>query len=264
MTDLQDMRARLRETRAAPTVSGGEGSKIPFGIFAVGAIVVGFAVVALTPKLYSVQRTAALPAFKDVRERSEASAPAPAPVVAMTPIRADYVGKSADEIAGIADAVCAQRVAAAEAQPQQTPMLVDDATGGQKIAAANDKLRCFLSEGTARFCSPVWRRKATADVISYFKSIEYANASVSAVQKVIARPSGPASGAVNDATANLQLAPDPRVVEAVDGLLLAGYIAQGNRDDLLANAPRDYRDRFGRIVGNRNPCPEKPWWQVWK
>jgi hypothetical protein len=257
MTELQDMRARLRETRATPTVPSGDGIKIPFGIFAVGAIAVGFAVVTLTPKLYSVQRTAALPAFKDARERSEEPMPAAAPVVPMTPIKADYVGKSADEVAGIADAVCAQRVAAAEAQPQQTPKLLDDSTGGPKIAAANDRLHCFLSEGTARFCSPSQRRKATADIISYFKGIEYANASVGAVQKVIAQPA-------NSATANVQLAPDPRVIEAVDGLLLAGYIAQGNRDDLLANVPRGDKDRFGRIVGNRNPCPEKPWWHVWK
>jgi hypothetical protein len=263
MTDLQDMRARLRETRATPTVSSGDGIKIPFGIFAVGAIAVGFAVVTLTPKLYSVQRTAALPAFKDAKERGEEPMPAAAPVVPMTPIKADYVGKSADEIAGIADTVCAQRAAAAEAQPQQTLKLLDDSTGGPKLAAANDKLHCFLSEGMARFCSAPQRRKATADIISYFKGIEYANASVSAAQKVMARPSSAASGA-NAALTNLQFAPDPRVVEAVDGLLLAGHIAQGNRDDLLGNVPRDYRDRFGRIVGNRNPCPEKPWWQVWK
>jgi hypothetical protein len=265
MTDLQDMRARLRETRATPTVSSGDGIKIPFGIFAVGAIAVGFAVVTLTPKLYSVQRTATLPAFKEVKERSEESAPAPAPVVAATPIKADYAGKSADEVGGIADAVCAQRLAAAEALPQPTAaLLADDAAGGQKIAAANDKLHCFLSEGTARFCSPQQRRKATVDIINYFKGIEYANASVSAVQKAMARPVSAASGAANAATTKLQLTPDPRVVDAVDALLLAGYIAQGNRDDLLANVPRAYRDRFGRIVGNRNPCPEKPWWQAWK
>jgi hypothetical protein len=262
MSDHQDMRGRLRESRAAPTVSSGDGIKIPFGVFAIGAIAVGFGVVTLTPKLYSVQRTATLPAFKDAKARSEEAAPAPAAVVVMAPIKADYAGKGADEVAAIADAVCAQRSAAAEAQPRQIPKLPDDATGGQKFAAANDKLHCFLSEGAARFCSPVQRRKATADIISYFKGIEYANASVGAMQKA-ARPTA-APSAMANVTTDVQVAPDPRVLEAVDGLLLAGYIAQSNRDDLLANVPRVYKDRFGRIVGNRNPCPEKPWWQVWK
>jgi hypothetical protein len=44
----------------------------------------------------------------------------------------------------------------------------------------------------------------------------------------------------------------------------AGYVAQGNRDDVLTNVPRFYKDRFGHIVGNKAPCPEKPWWAVWK
>ena len=255
MTDPQDMRARLRESRVTPTITSGDGFKIPFGIFAIGAIGVGFAVVTLTPRLYSVQRTATLPAFKDMKGRSEEPARAPAPVVVAVPIKADYAGKNADAIAGIADAVCAQRVAAIEAQ--ETPQLLPGDAGGQKIAATNDKLHCFLSEGTARFCSPVQRRKATADIISYFKGIEYANASVGAVQKATAQ-------ALNSSAANVQLAPDPRVIEAAEGLLRAGYIAQGNRDDLLTSIPRAYRDRLSPIVGNRNPCPEKPWWQIWK
>src|SRR5262245_61867249 len=114
MADIQDMRARMRETRSAPVVSQGEGFKIPFGVVAVAAVVVGFVVVMMTPKFYSVQRTAGLPAFKEVKEHSsEEAAPAPAhaAVVETAPIKADYVGKSPEDVAAIADAVCAQRVA---------------------------------------------------------------------------------------------------------------------------------------------------------
>jgi hypothetical protein len=264
MTDIHDMRTRLRESRAAPAVSHSEGSRIPFGLVAVAAVAVGFAIVVVTPKLYSVQRTATLPGFKDVRERVEepAAAPAPAPVPAGPPVKADYVGKSPEEIAGIADLVCQQRSAAAKANAQQTPRLAsDDASGVPKLAAENEKLQCFLSEGTARFCVPAQRRKATADVINYFKGVEYANASVGVMQKAMSRPGG---GGDASAAASMQLAPDPQVVEAIEGLLRAGYIAQGYRDDILSNVPRLYKERFARIVGNRVPCPEKPWWQVWK
>src|SRR5262249_46361414 len=172
---------------------------------------------------------------------------AKAAVVEPARIKADYVGKAPEDVAGIADAVCAQRVAAAKAEPPQAARRApDDGAGGAKIAAENDRLSCFLSEGTARFCVPAQRRKATADVINYFKGIEYANASVGVMQKAMGRPI--LNGDPGVAAANAVLGPDPLVVEAVEGLLRAGYIAQGNRDDVLANVPHFYRDRFGRIV----------------
>src|SRR5581483_8723525 len=134
MSDMHDLRARVRETRAAPAVSSGEGSRIPFGVVAVAAVAIGFAVVTVTPKLYSVQRTATLPAFKEAKARSEGEEPAaPSTVVDTKPIQADYAGKSPEEAASPAAAVCAQRVAAAKAQPKP---LSDDA-GGTKIAAEN-------------------------------------------------------------------------------------------------------------------------------
>jgi len=265
MTDFQDMRARLRETRAAPAVSSEEsGPKIPFGFVALGAVALGFVIVTLTPKLYSVQRTATLPAFSEVKPRVEEPAPAPAAAAVAPPVTADYAGRSPEEVAGLADAVCAQRVAAAKASPREAARVAsDDGNGGVRIAAANERLHCFLSEGTARFCAASQRRKATADIINYFKGIEYANASVTAMRDAIARPMAPPGGD-KAAAGNVELAPDPGVVEAIEGLLRAGYLAQGYRDDILTNVPRTYKDRFGRIVGSRVPCPERPWWQVWK
>ena len=47
-----------------------------------------------------------------------------------------------------------------------------------KVTAADEKLHCFLTEAPARFCAPNQKRKATADVINYFKGIEYTNAAV--------------------------------------------------------------------------------------
>lgn len=263
MSDLQEMRARMRESRAAaPAVSSGEGFRIPFGVVAVAAVAVGFAIVTVTPKFYSVQPTATLPAFQETKARSD-EAGAAAPVVDITPINADYAGKSPEEAANLADAVCAQRVAAAKAQPKLTA----DDSGGAKIAAENVRLSCFLAEGPARFCIASHRRRATADIINYFKGIEYANASVGMMQKAIARPMAPPRGQAaspGQAAGSVQFGPDPRVVEEIENLLRAGYLAQGNRDDILTNVPRPYKERFARVVGNRVPCPEKPWWQVWK
>ena len=195
MTEIHDLRAQLREARASAPAPTNAAFKIPFGILAAIAVVLGFVVVLLTPKLYPVQRTAALPGFKEVRPREE-----PVAVAASLAARSDYAGKSADEAAKIADDVCAQRAAAA---PQR----------GQ--AAVEAKLHCFLSEGAARFCSGSQARKATADIINYFKGIEYTNTAISVAAKMPA----PLRAPLNDATtpAPAMLTPDPRVAEAIEG-----------------------------------------------
>ena len=246
MTDTHDMRARLRDTRGHESVASG-GFKIPFGLLAGVAVVAGFLLVFFMPKIYSVQRTAALPAFKEARLRAEE--PVPAAVVAAPPMAAvkpDYAGKGADEAARIADAVCAQRAAAA---PQH----------GQ--AAVEAKLHCFLSEGTARFCSGSQARKATADIINYFKGIEYTNAALVVAAKM------PFRAPLNEAAAQAptMLTPDAHVVEAAESLMHAGYLHKGYREDIAANVPRAYKDRFTRIVGIKSPCPAPPWWTaLWK
>ena len=247
MTDIHDLRAQMREGRGArPVVVQGGGFKIPFGLVAGTAVALGFLLVLFTPKIYSVQRTAALPAFKDVKPEPApvAAAPHPGAVVPPAAVKPNYAGKGADEAARIADAVCEQRLTAA---PQR----------GQ--AAVEAKLHCFLSEGTARFCTGSQARKATADIINYFKGIEYTNAAVVVAAKVAAmKPSGEAAAVLNKAEI------DPRVVEAIEGVIRAGYLTKANRDEIGANVPRELKDRFARIVGSTPPCPKPPWWAVWK
>jgi hypothetical protein len=60
------------------------------------------------------------------------------------------------------------------------------------------------------------------------------------------------------------LTPDSRVAEAIEGLMRAGYLNRGHREDIAANVPRDYKERFARIVGIQSPCPAPPWWAVWR
>jgi len=153
-------------------------------------------------------------------------------------------GKSADEVGKIADAVCQQRLVNA---PQR----------GQ--AAVEAKLHCFLSEGTARFCTGSQARKATADIINYFKGIEYTNkAMVMAANMPFRSSSG------DNAQPSTSLTPDPRVADAIEGLMRAGYLNRGHREDIGANVPRAYKERFARVVGIKSPCPAPPWWAVWK
>ena len=252
MTDIHDLRAQMREGRGArPVVARGGGFKLPFGLLAGAAVVAGFLVVLFTPKIYSVQRTAALPAFKEVRQEVApvVVAPAPQPVAAAAhpaAAKSDYAGKNADEAARIADAVCEQRLTNA---PQR----------GQ--AAVEAKLQCFLSEGIARFCTGGQARKATADIINYFKGIEYTNTAMLVAAKMPGPFRSPSADTNQPPT---PLTPDPRVAEAIEGLMRAGYLNRGHREDIGANVPREYKERFARIVGIKAPCPEPPWWAVWK
>ena len=128
-------------------------------------------------------------------------------------------------------------------------------------AAVEAKLHCFLSEGTARFCTGGQARKATADIINYFKGIEYTNTAMVVAAKMPGPFRSPSADTNQPPT---PLTPDPRVAEAIEGLMRAGYLNRGHREDIAANVPRDYKERFARIVGIQSPCPAPPWWAVWK
>src|SRR3954466_860096 len=105
MAAFPDVRARIRQTSDDPQPNG---RAVLFWIVTAVAVAVGFTVVMFAPRLYTVQRTAALPAFKDVRaEPAQPVQSANAAGLAADPMR--YADKSADEIGRIADAICAPR-----------------------------------------------------------------------------------------------------------------------------------------------------------
>src|SRR5437868_1521444 len=112
MADFHDMRAHIRDTGYEPESSGSSG--FSFWIVTVCAVAVGFTVVMLAPRLYTAQRTAALPAFKDVRaETVQPVQSSTAAALAADPMR--YAAKSAEEMGRIADSICALRQAAGSA-----------------------------------------------------------------------------------------------------------------------------------------------------
>src|SRR5262245_3708242 len=87
MTDIQNMRAQLRDTRGRPAVhtSSGGGNGVMFWIVAAVAGAVGFAIVLLTPRYFTAQRTAALPAFQQANRAEPAES---VPAVAQPPVQA--------------------------------------------------------------------------------------------------------------------------------------------------------------------------------
>jgi hypothetical protein len=260
MADIQDIRAQLREIRHQPVSSASDGN-LAFYLVAGLAVAAGFGIVLFTPKIFSVQRTASLPVFHESISREAA---VPVQNAAVTPSAdqpagvSDYAGKGADEVATIADAVCART---AQTRPNGSPGRQNTDFSAATIPHENEKLNCFLSEGPARFCAANQSRKAAADVINYFKGIEYANAAAAITAKLTGAP---ARIPGVEAPPGAKLAPDPRVMVAVEGLMKAGYLSRAQREEIGANVPPEVRHRFALVVANASPCPKPPWWAVWK
>jgi hypothetical protein len=260
MADIQDIRAQLREIRHQPA-SGGSGGSLTFYLVAGIAVAAGFGIVLFMPKIFSVQRTASLPGFHQSagREAAASAKDAVAASGAAQPAESSgYAGKSADEAATVADAVCAR---IAQARPNGSPARQSTNFSADTIPHENQKLHCFLSEGPARFCAAGQSRRATADVINYFKGIEYANAAAAIAAKLTGSPARVPG--VESVPPGAKLAPDPRVIAAVEGLMKVGYLSRAQREEIGANVPLEVKHRFARVVANASPCPKPPWWAVW-
>ncbi len=200
------------------------GSGLSFWIVTVCAVAVGFAVVMFAPRFYTVQRTAAIPTFKGTQNRAE-----PAPPVVPVPPPVPPAGPM--RYAGkSADEI--GRIADLVCTGQQP-------VGATSISYQSEQLHCLLTEAPARYCSAVQRSKITAAIINHFRIIEHA------------------------ATA-AKIEVEPRVLVGIENLIRAGYLPRAQRDDIGTVAPRPVKERLDRVVGHKLPCPDPPWWAIWK
>ena len=272
MADLHDIRATLRESRQQQPPAEGGGSGVTFWIVAVCAVFVGFSVVLFTPRLYPVQRTAALPTFQETRDRIEAESKGELPSMAPLPANpARYAGKSADEMGKIADEVCFHRAHATQRHMSKTPRLttkdLSDFAGVDDIRHYDALMHCLVTEAPARYCSSSQRNMIKAEIVMYFRGVEYAGATMKTVvaqhQKFRAK-----SGFETDPEimkyAYQPIAPDEKVLAGIEGLIRAGYLTTAQRSDINAIAPSPIRERLARVVANVSPCPKPPWWAMWK
>jgi hypothetical protein len=263
MADIQDLRARAREAAYEPQRSGGG---LPFWLIAAAAVAIGFAGVMFAPRFFSSHSTGVV--YVEAPRAPAGAAPAAA--------AADrYAGKSPDEVARIADAVCASRAGSVLLAPingeEQSPKAKAEferakqtVANGKNVPDQNERLACQLTEAPARYCSRSLRQKITAGIIDYVRGIENTNMSMRmyfTAQAAITLDTS--RGKVNPDGIGA-FAPDPRVIEGVEGLIRAGYLTKPQRDDIGTSAPRPIRERLDRVVGNKVHCPETPWWAFWR
>jgi hypothetical protein len=263
MADIQDLRARARETAYEPQRSSGG---LSFWLIAAAALAAGFAGVMFAPRFFSSHSTGVV--YVEAPRGPAATAPMPA--------GADrYVGKSADEVARIADAVCTSHAGSVLLAPingeEQSPKARAEfdrakqtVANGKNVPDQNERLACQLTEAPARYCSRSLRQKIAAGVIDYVRGIENTNLSLRMYFTAQAAISLDQSRGRTNPDALGAFAPDPRVIEGVEGLIRAGYLLKPQRDDIGTSAPRAIKERLDRVVGNKAHCPEAPWWAFWR
>jgi len=261
MTDIQDLRSRIREKADyEPERSSG----LPFWLIAAVAGAGAFAAVMFAPRFFSSHGTAVV----------YVEAPR-APAAAASAGAERYAGKSPEDVAKIADAVCAQRAGSILLAPlngeEQSPKAKAEfdrakqmVANGKSIPDQNERLACQLTEAPARYCSRSLRQKITAGVIDYARGIENTNLSLRMYFKAQSVISLDTSRGKIDAEALGAFAPDPRVIEGIEGLIRAGYLVKAQRDDFGTSGPRPIKERLDRVVGNKANCPETPWWAFWR
>jgi hypothetical protein len=261
MTDIQDLRSRIREkTDYEPEPS----SRLPFWLIAAVAVAAGFAAVMFAPRFFSGHGTAVV------------YVEAPRVPVAAAPAGAErYVGKSPEDMARIAEAVCAPRVGSVLLAPingeEQAPKAKAEfdrarqtVASGKNVTDQNERLACQLTEAPARYCSRALRQKITAGVIDYVRGIENTNMSLRmyfTAQAAISLDSS--RGRINPDALGAFMS-DPRVIEGIEGLIRAGYLQKAQRDDIGTSVPRPIKERLDRVVGNKANCQETPWWAFWR
>ena len=262
MADIEDLRARAREAAYEPERSSG----LPFWLIAAGAGAAAFAAVMFAPRFFSNHSTGVV--YVDAPHAPVPAAPAP-----MGAER--YAGKSADEVAKVANAICSQRTGSVLLAPlngeEQSPKAKAEfarakqtVANGKNVADQNERLACQLTEAPARYCSRSLRQKITAGVIDYVRGIENTNMSMRMYFQAQAVISLDNSRGKVDPGALGAFTPDPKVIEGVEGLIRAGYLQKPQRDDIGTSVPHPIKERLDRVVGNKAHCPEAPWWAFWR
>lgn len=265
MTDIQDLRSRIRDK---PDYQPERSSGLPFWLIAVVVGAAAFAAVMFgTRFFFSGHGTAVV--YVETPRAPAIAAPVPAGAER-------YAGKSPEEVAKIAEALCAPRAGSVllatingEEQSPRAKAEFDRAkqtvASGKNVTDQNERLACQLTEAPARYCSPGLRQKITARVIDYVRGIENTNMSLRMYFSAQAAINLDQSRGRINPDALGAFASDPKVIEGVEGLIRAGYLLKPQRDDIGTSVPRAVKERLDRVVGNRAICPEPPpWWAFWR
>lgn len=246
MSDLQDIRSRLRDDVRRGSSSSDEGGGGNYTLVIVGCgLIIGFALFMFVPRFFqSGSGTAVVRDVGGVRVDTRIND------------GGRYTGKTPEDTAALADEVCAVR--APGKVPGKPPRLGDqsgDFLTPDGMKRVHEQMACLMTEGPMRFCASSQRKMIVNELTLYFRGIESANRAFGVI-----RGGNEGRKSVSD-----DIHPDPRVLAGLDARIRDGQLTAANRDVISSEAPRWVRDRLVKIEPRQQSlCPEKPWWAVWK
>jgi hypothetical protein len=263
MTDLDDLRARLRNADRQPVVTGESYAHIYLAALAMLGFVVGAAVVLFLPTLSPLKPSADIPTFQSVREGGPVrEPPLPArPVV--TPAALDY-SADPEELATAADSVCFQRAQARYPSWSKTPRLTTKQLSDfdlKEIKHFNELMTCLLTEQPVRYCAASQRHMIDAEVITYFRGVEHLNKVLDKARKLQAESRNTfAFEPQHIGSAE----PDARVIAAIEARLRDGLLTHDDFDRIKGSLPARLRERLAAVPVGTSHCPAPPWWAFWR
>jgi hypothetical protein len=268
MTDLQDIREKLRSGPHRPPASG-TASMLVCLIVSVSAAAMAFIAVfnVFMPPAIPLQPSAGLLTFSGTRSDSDAHEPQSQGVSASqaAAIRTDpaaLVGKSAAEIGKTADEVCFKRAQARYPHWSKTPRLTTKTLNEFNLDDMDhfdELMNCLITEAPARYCAAAERRMIVGEIIHYFRAIAFLNRDLEQIKKL-----APNFDFKFEGKPLPTAEPDQRNIAAIEMRLREGYLTLPDRDRINASAPPDIRTRLARIEPRKSPCPAPPWWAFWQ
>jgi hypothetical protein len=256
---MDDLRARLRDAdRQSPGVESY--AHLYLGALAFLGFVIGAAVVLFLPT--SAPTTPSAPASTIQNAKNSESVrepPLPAKTSAATGV--DYTADPV-KLASAADGVCYARAQARYPSVSRTPRLSSiDASAFdlKEIKHFNEVMTCLLTESPVRYCAPSERTMITAEIITYFRSVDN-------LKKALAAKS-PAekNGSPGDEPEKAGAAEvDAGVVAAIGARLRDGLLRREDFDRMKGSMPPRIRDRLAAVPIGKSHCPAPPWWAFWQ
>ena len=280
MSNIEDIRAQLRANSGGSVASRSMASPALalLMIAGVGSVIIYY--LFFIPVVVPLKPSASIPTFHRVNPDGspEGSQFAPPPPRAAPANPAQYNGMSFRQSGKRADDVCFLRAQTLVPHWSKTPRLTTKELHSfdfDEMPHFNELLTCLLTEAPTRYCSSGERSMITAEIVMYFRGIDYGNQTLTNAKNIyqtnmangkLHRMFGDMAGDPDyvNQIERRRLVPDSRVIGAIEARLRDGTLTASDRDTIAAAAPEPIRKRFAAIKPSTPLCPPQPWWAFWR
>ena len=279
MSNIQDIRAQLR-ANSSGTVASRSMASPALALLMIAAVASGIIYyLFFIPVVVPLKPSASIPTFHRVNpdgspEGSQFTPPSPKAAPANP---AQYNGMTFRQSGKRADEVCFLRAQTLVPHWSKTPRLTTKELHDfdfDEMPHFNELMTCLLTEAPTRYCSSGQRSMIDAEIVMYFRGIDYGNQTLTNAKNTY--QTNLASGKLHRIFGDMagdsdylsqierrRLVPDSRVIGAIEARL-RDSLSASDRDTIAAVAPESIRKRFADIKMSTPLCPHNPWWAFWR